>query len=61
MQVGLYSLVFSLPGQSPGRVIVLPPASALASALALAVALAKSFIYCTKREQISGGAHFVTP
>ena len=32
--------VFSSPGQSPGRAIVLPPA--LASALALAAALAKS-------------------
>ena len=32
--------LFSLPGQSPGRVIVLPPALALALAL-VAAALAK--------------------
>ena len=32
---------FSSPGRSPGRAIVLPPASALALALALASALAK--------------------
>ena len=32
------SLIFSSPGQSPGRAIVLPPASALALALALALA-----------------------
>ena len=31
---------FSSPGRSPGRAIVLPPASALALALALASALA---------------------
>ena len=37
-------LLFSLPGRSPGRAIVLPPASALAlaPALAAASALAKS-------------------
>ena len=29
-------IIFSLPGRSPGRAIVLPPASALASASALA-------------------------
>ena len=29
-------LAFSCPGQSPGRAIVLPPASALVSALAAA-------------------------
>ena len=34
--------VFSWPGQSPGRAIVLPPVSALA--LALAAALAKSLM-----------------
>ena len=35
--------IFSSPGRSPGRaIIVLPPASALASALAAASALAKS-------------------
>ena len=33
---------FSSPGQSPGRAIVLPPASALGSALAAAAALAKT-------------------
>ena len=33
-------LIFSSPGRSPGRTIVLPPASALASALVLASALA---------------------
>ena len=32
--------IFSLPGQSPGRAIILPPASALASALASASVLA---------------------
>ena len=37
----------SLPGSSPGRAIVLPPASALAlvSALVAASALAKSFTF----------------
>ena len=34
--------IFSSPGRSPGRAIVLPPASALASTLAAASALAKS-------------------
>ena len=34
-------IIFSSPGQSPGRAIVLPPASALALALAVAAALAK--------------------
>ena len=33
-------LIFSSPGQSPGRAIVLPPASALASAAAAAAAAA---------------------
>ena len=33
--------IFSSPGRSPGRAIVLPPASALAFALAAASALAK--------------------
>ena len=37
-------IIFSSPGQSPGRAIVLPPASALslASALASVAALAKT-------------------
>ena len=40
--VGKVYVVFSSPGQSPGRAIVLSPASALASALVLAAsALAK--------------------
>ena len=30
----LVKVIFSSPGQSPGRAIVLPPASALAAALA---------------------------
>ena len=34
--------IFSSPGQSPGRAIVLPPALALGSASAAASALAKS-------------------
>ena len=34
-------LIISTPGQSPGRAIVLPPASALVSVLAAALALAK--------------------
>ena len=34
--------LFSLPGGSPGRAIVLPPASVSASALAAPSALAKS-------------------
>ena len=42
----LHFFFFSSPGRSPGKAIVLPPASALAlafvSALALAAALAKS-------------------
>ena len=33
--------IFSSPGQSPGRVIVLPSASALVSALVVVSALAK--------------------
>ena len=36
-----FSLLFSLPGQSPGRAIVLPPALALALASGAAAALAK--------------------
>ena len=36
----MYYFIFSSPGQSPGRAVVLPPASALASALVLAVASA---------------------
>ena len=38
-----HKALFSLPGRSPGRAVVLPPASALAlvSALAAASALAK--------------------
>ena len=35
-------VIFSSPGRSPGRGIVLPPASALALGLAAASALAKS-------------------
>ena len=35
-------VLFSSPGQSPGRAIVLPTASALALAAAVAAALAKS-------------------
>ena len=42
------SAIFSSPGRSPGRAIVLPPALALASALAFAfaavAALAKSLM-----------------
>ena len=40
--------MFSSPGQSPGRAIVLPPASAsvLASGLASASALAAAFANC---------------
>ena len=39
----MFSAIFSSPGQSPGRAIVLPPALALALALAAAAAaLAKS-------------------
>ena len=34
--------IFRLPGQSPGRAIVLPPASALVSALAAALSAALS-------------------
>ena len=42
-----HATVFSSPGQSPGRAIVLPPASALAlaSASAAASALAKSLTF----------------
>ena len=36
----LLSVTFSSPGRSPGRAIVLPPASALASASALVSAAA---------------------
>ena len=36
-----YVEVFSSPGQSPGRAIVLPPAWVLSSALAASLALAK--------------------
>ena len=39
----LYDKIFSSPGQSPGRAIVLPPASVLALVLVAASALAKSF------------------
>ena len=34
-------MIFSSPGQSPGRALVLPPASALASVLAAALANVK--------------------
>ena len=43
-KVNRYTSIFSLPGQngqSPGRVIVLPPASVLALALASALAYVK--------------------
>ena len=42
LSVTKFCPVFSSPGRSPGRAIVLPPALALASALAVASALAKS-------------------
>ena len=42
----LFRTVFSSPGQSPGRAIVLPPASALALALAGASALANVKVLC---------------
>ena len=38
-----YLFIFSLPGQSPGRAIVLPPALALAAASALAKSLTLKF------------------
>ena len=38
----LHFFFFSLSGRSPGKAIVLPPASALALAFAAAAALAKS-------------------
>ena len=38
-------LIFSSPGRSPGRAIVLPPASALAAASALAKSLTLKFFY----------------
>ena len=38
--------IFSSPGQSPGRAIVLPPASALASVLALAAAAVPALAKC---------------
>ena len=37
------TLIFSSPGRSPGRAIVLPPASALALAAALAKSLTLKF------------------
>ena len=42
MDVSFKTCIFSSPGRSPGRAIVLPPASALVSAAAAASALAKS-------------------
>ena len=41
---GLLGSVFSSPGRSPGRAIVLPPASALVLAAATVAALAKSLM-----------------
>ena len=41
----MYCSIFSSPGQSPGRAIVPPPASALVLALALAKSLTLKFFY----------------
>ena len=48
--------LFSSPGRSPGRAIVLPPASALASAAALASALAKYLSFYVKVFYVMGKA-----
>ena len=42
VESGMKIVYFSSPGQSPGKAIVLPPASALALAAVAASALAKS-------------------
>ena len=54
----MYYFIFSSPGQSPGRAVVLPPASALASALVLAVAsaLAKCESFYVKVFYVMGKA-----
>ena len=41
----MFLIIFSSPGRSPGRAIILPPASALALALAAVAALAKSLAF----------------
>ena len=48
--------IYSSPGRSPGRAIVLPPASALALALASASVLAKCQIFFVKVFYVMGKA-----
>ena len=44
--------LFSSPGRSPGRAIILPPASALAAASALAKSLTLKFL-CYGQDELS--------